>query len=101
MRKAHPPFVFPLSDFARSFRFSHEQIMNMCGKEYERFMNLNRGKNEKCMSRTPNGTLNYSTEELNKAIENSSALNYAMSRYQLKRIGNFYTMPEHDSMRLL
>ena len=51
------------------------------------------------MSRTPNGTLNYSTEELNKAIENSSALNYAMSRYQLKRIGSYYTMPEHDSMR--
>ena len=50
------------------------------------------------MSRTKNGTLKYSTEELNKAIENSSALNYAMSRYQLKRAGDRYIMPEHDSM---
>lgn len=51
------------------------------------------------MSQRKNGTLFYTKEELNKAHENSSALNYAMSRYQLKCVGNYYTMPEHDSMR--
>ena len=50
------------------------------------------------MSQRKDGTLFYTKEELNKAIENSSALEYAQSRYQLKRIGNRYTMPEHDSM---
>lgn len=50
------------------------------------------------MSQRKNGTLFYTKEELDRAIENSSALEYALSRYQLKRIGNFYTMPEHDSM---
>lgn len=48
MRKAHPPFVFPLSDFARSSRFFHERIMNMRGEKYECFMNLQKEKNEKC-----------------------------------------------------
>lgn len=50
------------------------------------------------MSQRKNGTLFYTKEELDRAIENSSALEYALSRYQLKRAGNRYTMPEHDSM---
>lgn len=50
------------------------------------------------MSRNKDGTLYYTRDELQRAVQNSSALEYAKGRYKLIRRGNRYTMEGHDSM---
>ena len=50
------------------------------------------------MSRNKDGTLYYTRDELQRAVQNSSALEYAQGRYKLIRKGNRYVMEGHDSM---
>lgn len=51
------------------------------------------------MSVSRNGALYYTDEELDKALDNNNALQYAMSRgYSLTQQGNEWHLKEHDSM---
>ncbi len=50
------------------------------------------------MSRSKDGRLYYTKDELQRAVQNSSALAYAQGRYKLIRQGNRYVMEGHDSM---